>query len=123
MTATPLNNSAGHSLSAWVEGTREPGRGKYAGGMFKILLVGFLKLKPWKRNFYFDRQWPNQGLTRPLFAGERLVQMLGCFFMCIQGFIEHFLRFLRRDVSNRAMKTPGVVPIDPFQRLPFKLAQ
>ena len=58
----------------------------------------------------------------PGFTGERLVQMLGCFFIGIQGFIEHLLCFMRRDISNCAVKTLGVVPIDPFQRFPFKLA-
>ena len=59
---------------------------------------------------------------RPRFTGERLVQILGCFFMCVQGFIEHLLCFVRRDISDGAVKTLGVVPIDPFQRFPFKLA-
>ena len=62
--------------------------------------------------------WSN----RPRFTGERLVQILGCFFMCVQGFIEHLLCFVRRDISDGAVKTLGVVPIDPFQRFPFKLA-
>ena len=61
-------------------------------------------------------------LNRPRFTGERLVQILGCFFMCVQGFIEHLLCFVRRDISDGAVKTLGVVPIDPFQRFPFKLA-
>ena len=61
-------------------------------------------------------------LNRPGFTGERLVQILGCFFMCVQGFIEHLLCFVRRDISDGAVKTLGVVPIDPFQRFPFKLA-
>ena len=62
------------------------------------------------------------GMNRPRFTGERLVQILGCFFMCVQGFIEHLLCFVRRDISDGAVKTLGVVPIDPFQRFPFKLA-
>ena len=61
-------------------------------------------------------------MNRPEFTGERLVQILGCFFMCVQGFIEHLLCFVRRDISDGAGKTLGVVPIDPFQRFPFKLA-
>ena len=61
-------------------------------------------------------------VNRPRFTGERLVQILGCFFMCVQGFIEHLLCFVRRDISDGAVKTLGVVPIDPFQRFPFKLA-
>ena len=61
-------------------------------------------------------------MNRPGFTGERLVQILGCFFMCVQGFIEHLLCFVRRDISDGAVKTLGVVPIDPFQRFPFKLA-
>ena len=64
----------------------------------------------------------NAELNRPRFTGERLVQILGCFFMCVQGFIEHLLCFVRRDISDGAVKTLGVVPIDPFQRFPFKLA-
>lgn len=51
----------------------------------------------------FER--PNsEKLNRPLFAGERLVQMLGCFFMCIQGFTEHLLCFMLRDISDGAVK-------------------
>ena len=65
---------------------------------------------------------PNGIVNRPGFTGERLVQILGCFFMCVQGFIEHLLCFVRRDISDGAVKTLGVVPIDPFQRFPFKLA-
>lgn len=63
-----------------------------------------------------------EGMNRPLFAGERLVRMLGCFFMFNQGFIEHLLCFLGRDISDGAVQALGVVPIDPFQRFPFKLA-
>ena len=61
-------------------------------------------------------------VNRPLFAGERLVRMLGCFFMWVQGCIEHLLCFMQRDISDSAVQAPGVVPIDPFQRFPFKLA-
>ena len=61
-------------------------------------------------------------LNRPLFAGERLVRMLGCFFIWVQGCIEHLLCFMRRDISDGAVQALGVVPIDPFQRFPFKLA-
>ena len=74
------------------------------------------------------RNWITTGnevdvdVNRPRFTGERLVQILGCFFMCVQGFIEHLLCFVRRDISDGAVKTLGVVPIDPFQRFPFKLA-
>ena len=69
-----------------------------------------------------DRNCSRRRLNRPEFTGERLVQILGCFFMCVQGFIEHLLCFVRRDISDGAVKTLGVVPIDPFQRFPFKLA-
>ena len=69
-----------------------------------------------------DRERRMVELNRPRFTGERLVQILGCFFMCVQGFIEHLLCFVRRDISDGAVKTLGVVPIDPFQRFPFKLA-
>ena len=61
-------------------------------------------------------------LNRPLFAGERLVRMLGCFFIWVQSCIEHLLCFMRRDISDGAVQALGVVPIDPFQRFPFKLA-
>lgn len=61
-------------------------------------------------------------MNRSLFAGERLFRMLDCFFMWVQGFIEHLLCFMRRDVSDCAVQALGVVPIDPFQRFPFKLA-
>ena len=70
---------------------------------------------------YIERR-ENVIVNRPRFTGERLVQILGCFFMCVQGFIEHLLCFVRRDISDGAVKTLGVVPIDPFQRFPFKLA-
>ena len=53
---------------------------------------------------------------------RRAFGSLGCFFMCVQGFIEHLPCFVRRDISDGAVKTLGVVPIDPFQRFPFKLA-
>jgi len=42
-------------------------------------------------------------MNRPGFTGELLVQMLGCFFSGIQGFIEVLLCFLRRDVSDFAV--------------------
>ena len=65
---------------------------------------------------------PQYGLNRPGFTGEDLVQMLGCFFMFVQGFIEELLCFVRRDIADGAVKPLGVVPVDPFQRFPFKLA-
>ncbi len=61
-------------------------------------------------------------LNRLGFTKERLVQMLGCFFICIQGFIKHRFCFMRRDISDGTVQALGVVPIDPFQRFPFKLA-
>ena len=69
-----------------------------------------------------QRRRNHNNLNRPGFTGERLVQILGCFFMGVQGFIEHLLCFMRCDISDGAVKALGVVPIDPFQRLPFKLA-
>lgn len=42
-------------------------------------------------------------LNRPGFTGELLVQMLGCFFIRVQGLIEVLLCFLRRDVSDFAV--------------------
>ena len=78
----------------------------------------------WHRKGFrrFGTRKSRRGMNRPRFTGERLVQILGCFFMCVQGFIEHLLCFVRRDISDGAVKTLGVVPIDPFQRFPFKLA-
>ncbi len=60
-------------------------------------------------------------MNRPLFARERLVRMLGCFFIWVQGCMEHFLCFMRRDISDGAVQALGVVPIDPFQRFPALL--
>jgi hypothetical protein len=39
-------------------------------------------------------------LNRPGFTGGRLAQMLGCIFGLVQAFIESFLRFVWRDVSD-----------------------
>ena len=39
-------------------------------------------------------------LNRPGFAGELLVQILGCFFSRVQGFVEILFCFLWRDVSD-----------------------
>ena len=61
-------------------------------------------------------------MNRPLFTGERLVQILACFFMWVQDFIEHLLCVMRRDKSGGAVQALGVVPIDPLQRFPIKLA-
>ena len=35
--------------------------------------------------------------------------------------MEHFLCFMRRDISDGAVQALGVVPIDPFQRFPALL--
>lgn len=43
-------------------------------------------------------------MNRPGFAGEGLVQQLGCFFVGIQVFIESLVCFLRRDVSDGAVQ-------------------
>jgi hypothetical protein len=59
-----------------------------------------------------DEAFGEATLNRPGFTGERLVPTLGCFFIGIQGFIEHLLCFMRRDISNCAVKTLGVVPIN-----------
>jgi|GEM_PF-3917777 len=71
---------------------------------------------------YFSKAMQKLVVNRPGFTGERLVLTLGYFFMWVQGFIEHLLCFMRRDISDGAVKALGVVPIDPFQRFPFKLA-
>ena len=82
-----------------------------------------------RSSFYYSPQGETEQnlalmrLNRPGFAGERLVRMLGCFFIWVQGLIEHLLCFMRRDISDGAVKAFGVVPIYPFQRFPFKLAQ
>ena len=84
--------------------------------------TGAIQLIEWLGKRAIDILNQQGSLNRPGFTGERLVQILGCFFMCVQGFIEHLLCFVRRDISDGAVKTLGVVPIDPFQRFPFKLA-
>ena len=53
-------------------------------------------------------------VNRPGFTEERLVGMLGCFFIWVQGFIEHLLCVMRRDISGGALQALGVVPIDPL---------
>ena len=82
-----------------------------------------------RRQYRMERQTgrdndtnPKAIVNRPLFGGERLFQMFGCFFMGVQGFIEHLLCFLQRDISDGTVDALGVVPIGPLQRLPFKLA-
>ena len=42
-------------------------------------------------------------------------------FIFVQAFVEFLLCFLRRDVSDGAVKPLGVVPVDPFQGFPFDL--
>jgi hypothetical protein len=42
-------------------------------------------------------------LNLPVFAGELLVQILSCFFIGIQGFIEVLLCFMWRDVTDFAV--------------------
>ena len=64
-----------------------------------------------------DRQFEPPRVYRRAFGSN--IRLL---FMCVQGFIEHLLCFVRRDISDGAVKTLGVVPIDPFLRFPFKLA-
>ena len=39
-------------------------------------------------------------MNRPGFAGELLVQILGCFFSRVEGFVEILFCFLWRDVSD-----------------------
>ena len=53
-------------------------------------------------------------------TGERLVQILGCFFMCVQGFIEHLLCFVRRDISDGAVKTLGCCTNRPISTFPIQ---
>ena len=61
-------------------------------------------------------------LNRPGFTGEHFVQNLRCFFKGVQVFVESFLRFSWREISDSTVDAFCVVPIDPFQRFPFQLA-
>ena len=46
------------------------------------------------------KELANGMMNRPGFTGGRLAQMLGCIFGLVQAFIESFLRFVWRDVSD-----------------------
>jgi hypothetical protein len=65
---------------------------------------------------------PTDNLNRPGFTGEHFVQNLRCFFKGVQVFVESFLRFSWREISDSTVDAFCVVPIDPFQRFPFQLA-
>ena len=47
---------------------------------------------------------------------------LGGFFKGVQVFVESFLRFIGREISDSTVEALRVVPIDPFQLFPFQLA-
>jgi len=76
-----------------------------------VLKPGTVRVSPTSRSRLSHKAG---GLNRPLFTGERLVGMLGCFFIWVQGFIEHLLCVMRRDISGGAVQALGVVPIDPL---------
>jgi hypothetical protein len=67
-------------------------------------------------------KWVQKYLNRPGFTGEHFVQNLRCFFKGVQVFVESFLRFSWREISDSTVDAFCVVPIDPFQRFPFQLA-